>query len=77
MDTEKDTFCDEHDLVRLLVLEAGRLMEDASPDFAMALPSAASERMARLTTMRDAVAAGHALMKAAAALETWRHCPHR
>ena len=56
------------ELVHQLLLQAGRLMEDASPAFALALPESAEVLDARIASL-DAVASDlHALATAARAL---------
>jgi hypothetical protein len=40
-------------LIQMLCLEAGRLMEDRSPEFALVLPKEPSELAARLEYLRE------------------------
>ncbi len=67
MDTGPHHEVEDPDIVSLLVLEAGRLMEDASPDFALKLPETKAERGETLNAMLEAAAAIHSLMTAAVA----------
>ena len=57
----------EPDLVRLLVLEVGRLMEDVSPDLALVLPTAKRARQAKLSRLKKTVTAIAMLVDAAIA----------
>ena len=57
------------DLVQRLVREAGRILEDASLEFAMALPAARDNRTTRLTGLQNTCAVVSALMEAAVALD--------
>ncbi|MXO73054.1 hypothetical protein [Alteraurantiacibacter buctensis] len=56
------------DMVRLLVLEAGRFLEDLSPDLAQILPADEDVRRVRLGAMAEASAAATALLQAAIAI---------
>lgn len=59
----EDTADDRAELVRSLLLEAGRLMEDASPQFALALP----DHVTISTRIEDLVQIGSDLQAMAAA----------
>ncbi|RZA28156.1 MAG: hypothetical protein EOP02_08270 [Proteobacteria bacterium] len=65
MDDEDYDTLNRTSLVRLLVLEAGRLMEDASFDCALNLPRQASERRATLERLEGASTAMQAILQAA------------
>lgn len=68
METDDDSTIGEPDLARLLVLEAGRLMEEASPLLAMRLPEDQAARAAALAVMSQASETIDALVHAARAL---------
>ncbi len=68
METDDNSALDGPDLVRLLVLEAGRLMEEASPMLAMRLPDDRAARAAVLVVMNQASETIDALLHAASAL---------
>ena len=53
------------DMVRSLVLEAGRLMEDLSPELALVLPTEEVSRRAKLGAMLEVSAAATTLLQAA------------
>lgn len=57
------------ELVRALVLEAGRLMEDISPELAFVLPPTTQDRKARLSAILEVSEEATALMRAAVAIE--------
>lgn len=67
---DRDAF-EEQDLVRLLVLEAGRLMEDTSPDFALKLPQDPSERAETLKAMLQSLQTIRKLLEAAVTFNTF------
>lgn len=69
MDLDDDLPEHTPDLVQLLVREAGRILEDASLEFAMALPAASDDRTPRLTGLQNTCAVVSALMEAAVALD--------
>ncbi len=62
---------DDHsrsELIQLLLLDAGRLMEDVSPEFAMALPETAEALDDRITSLETVASDLQALASAARAL---------
>lgn len=64
---------DERDaLVRSLVLEAGRLMEDLSPELAFVLPAAGEQRLDTLAAWAANSTQAAVLLKAAVVLEQHR-----
>jgi len=69
MELEDDLPPYPDDIVPLLVLEAGRLMEDASLEFAKVFPRLPSERSVRLTTLCDLARAIHSMMRTAVDLD--------
>lgn len=56
---------EQTDLVQLLVLEAGQLLEDASADFAMSLPSTGPARTKQLRDMLEIIETTRTLVLAA------------
>lgn len=56
------------DLIQLLILEAGRIIEDAGPDFAMRLPNDLLDRRLALIHLRSKVEAIGVLVAAAQAI---------
>jgi hypothetical protein len=64
-----DHLNDTAHLIQQLLLEAGRIMEDCSPEFALALPPDGEEIAARLTALEGAVRDLAALAAAARALQ--------
>lgn len=73
MDSTDDTDQAEPDLAQLLVLVAGRLMENLSPDLAMRLPRRETEKIARLKALHRTSDDITTLLLAAAILEEHRH----
>jgi hypothetical protein len=69
MDDFDDDDMEEPDLVQLLVLEAGKLVEDTSGEFVLTLPSSASERAAKLLLMRRTLATAHMMVETAIAVD--------
>ncbi|KUO54160.1 MAG: hypothetical protein APF78_01150 [Sphingomonadales bacterium BRH_c3] len=53
------------DLAQLLVLEAGRILEDLTPELAVRLPTDRDERLATIASALAALDDGRALMVAA------------
>lgn len=56
---------DRDHLTRTLVLEAGRLMEELSPDLALTLPSAGEARQASIAAMLETARSIEALLATA------------
>ena len=69
MERNDDTPEDNTDLVQLLVLEAGRLLEGASTDFAMTLPVPGLGRAEKLSQLTVTVMAAQTLLGTAILLD--------
>ena len=69
MEADHNDELEQLDLVQALVLEAGRLMENASMQFAMQLPRELTARRAVLAWMAQTVQTIEALVYAATELE--------
>lgn len=69
MDRDDDLPQADTDLVQLLVLEAGRIMEDASVEFALALPNEEARRAAALSCIHDVAEAAQLLVRSAIHLD--------
>lgn len=69
METDDNSTIDEPHLVRLLVLEAGRVMEEASPLLAMRLPDEQQARGEFLSRIVQQAAAILLMAKAAATID--------
>lgn len=67
MDHSADTDLPEPDLAQLLVLEAGRILEDLTPELVMKLPQAALDRSNQLTAIVTELERAGAFLKAARA----------
>ena len=61
-----DSYSDVRELISALLLEAGRIMEDSSPDLALRLPLRPAAINQRLASARQA---GHDIAQLAAAAE--------
>lgn len=69
MDRDDDLPQADTDLVQLLVLEAGRIMEDGSAAFAEALPAFQPARAAKLASLLALGRTAHVVIEAAVQLE--------
>ncbi len=65
------------DLAQLLLREAGRLLEDLTPELAMRLPEQADERAALLRQALDTLDAARSLLEAASAVSEAIAIQHR
>lgn len=59
----------EFALTQLLVLEAGRILEDLTPDLALKLPHSTAHRHEQLTSMLAALESARSILLAARARE--------
>ena len=65
MATDDDIDAEETDLAQLLVREAGRRLEDLTPELAMRLPDQADDAAAILDQFCNRLAGAEALLRAA------------
>jgi|GEM_PF-1441097 len=76
MDCTDNTDLAEPDLAQLLVLEAGRILEDLTPDLAMALPVTSGDRNQTLAAQLAKIEKAGRLLVAAVAIQARDYSGH-